>query len=108
MIMTVDTTTDTYTDSTHNQLLISKIGGVMLGEEEVKDEKVTCNCQPDNNFLPFGGLSPKGCIFSGYFLFMCFDSSSGSHFSVLLNPKGNTDEQLKEGGKKKTSCVAQW
>lgn len=57
----------------------------------------------DKQFKPFGVVAPTNYRFPGYFAFACFGPTRGVYFLDLLNPSGNSVEQLKVG--KKTSRV---
>jgi hypothetical protein len=91
-------------------LTTTEIGELVNGddpEEEKENETVDVeeDWSTDKKWKPFGGVAPLDYSFPGYFAFACFGPSRGIYFSDLINPKGNTEQQVKQG--KKTSRVAQ-
>jgi hypothetical protein len=81
-------------------------------EEEEEEEEIELSetvdvseaSNTDKQFKPFGVVAPNDYRFPGYFAFACFGPTRGAYFLDLLNPAGNSVEQLKDG--KKTSRVA--
>ncbi|KAL3785615.1 hypothetical protein HJC23_004763 [Cyclotella cryptica] len=90
--------------------LLCVLNGDNDDEEDIEDIELTETvdageaAHTDKQFKPFGVVAPANYRFPGYFAFACFGPTRGVYFLDLLNPSGNSVEQLKVG--KKTSRVA--
>ena len=84
-----------------DNLTASDIGDAIHGEdpdEEAKKESVDVGeeMSTDKKWMTFCGVAPSDYCFFRYFAFACFGPTRGIYFSDLLNPKGNSEEQLKQ------------